>query len=98
VIREMLAFAAERLMELEVEARTGAPCGVRSPDRQNKCNGYRERPQGDARRPDRSFNPQPLASTPTAGEKYWASLPAARRRSPSGRAFCVGSLIAACAA
>jgi putative transposase len=44
LIREMLAFAAERLMELEVEARTGAPCGVRSPDRQNKRNGYRERP------------------------------------------------------
>ena len=44
LIRETLAFAAERLMELEVEARTGAPCGVRSPDRQNKPNGYRERP------------------------------------------------------
>jgi transposase-like protein len=44
LIREMLAFAAERLMELEVEARTGAPFGVRSPDRQNKRNGYRERP------------------------------------------------------
>jgi transposase-like protein len=44
LIREMLAFAAERLMELEVEARTGAPCGVRSSDRQNKRNGYRERP------------------------------------------------------
>jgi transposase-like protein len=44
LIREMLAFAAERLMELEVEARTGAPCGVRSPDRHNKRNGYRERP------------------------------------------------------
>jgi transposase-like protein len=44
LIREMLAFAAERLMELEVEARTGAPCGARSSDRQNKRNGYRERP------------------------------------------------------
>ena len=44
LIREMLAFAAERLMELEVETRTGAPCGVRSSDRQNKRNGYRERP------------------------------------------------------
>ncbi|GLI95460.1 hypothetical protein LMG27198_44520 [Methylocystis echinoides] len=31
-------------MELEVEARTGAPCGVPSSDRQNKRNGYRERP------------------------------------------------------
>jgi transposase-like protein len=39
----MLAFAAERLMNLEVEALTGAPAGVRSPDRLNQRNGYRER-------------------------------------------------------
>jgi len=39
----MLAFAAERLMNLEVEALTGAPAGVRSPDRLTHRNGYRER-------------------------------------------------------
>jgi hypothetical protein len=39
----MLAFAAERLMSLEVEALTGAPAGVRSPNRLNHGNGYRER-------------------------------------------------------
>jgi putative transposase len=33
LIRDMLAFAAERLMSLEVEALTGAPAGVRSPER-----------------------------------------------------------------
>lgn len=27
LVRELLAFAAERMMELEVEARTGAPSG-----------------------------------------------------------------------
>jgi transposase-like protein len=43
LIRDMLAFAAERLMNLEVEALTGAPAGVRSPDRLNHRNGYRER-------------------------------------------------------
>jgi transposase-like protein len=39
----MLAFAAERLMEAEVEARTGASLGERDPDRIVQRNGYRER-------------------------------------------------------
>jgi len=43
LVREMLAFAAERMMDLEIEARTGAPAGIRSPDRLNHRNGYRER-------------------------------------------------------
>ena len=43
LVREMLAFAAKRLMELEVEARTGVPAGVRSPERLNHRNGDRER-------------------------------------------------------
>ena len=43
LVREMLAFAAERMMELEIEAKTGAPAGTRSPDRLNHRNGYRER-------------------------------------------------------
>jgi len=43
LIRDMLAFAAERLMNLEVQALTGAPAGVRSPERLNHRNGYRER-------------------------------------------------------
>src|SRR5436853_3671342 len=43
LVREMLAFAAERLMDLEVETLTGAPAGVRSPERLNHRNGYRER-------------------------------------------------------
>src|SRR5215217_4640492 len=43
LVRELLAFAAERLMEMEVEARTGVPAGARSPDRANHRNGYRER-------------------------------------------------------
>ena len=43
LVREMLAFAAERLMDLEVEARTGVPVGARRPERLNHRNGYRER-------------------------------------------------------
>src|SRR5215211_6509699 len=43
LVRELLAFAADRMMELEVEAKTGAPVGARSPDRLNQRNGYRER-------------------------------------------------------
>ena len=43
LVRELLAFAAERLMETEVEARTGVPAGARSPRRANHRNGYRER-------------------------------------------------------
>src|SRR3712207_5528058 len=43
LIRDMLAFAAERMMELEVEAKTGAPAGARNPDRLTHRNGYRER-------------------------------------------------------
>src|SRR4051794_15921112 len=43
LVRTMLAFAAERLMTVEVENLTGAPAGVRSPERLNHRNGYRER-------------------------------------------------------
>jgi transposase-like protein len=43
LVREMLAFAAERLMELEVEAAAGAPKGARLATRTTQRNGYRER-------------------------------------------------------
>ena len=42
VVREMLAFAAERMMDMEIEARMGAAMGSRSPVRINHRNGYRE--------------------------------------------------------
>src|ERR1700737_3135410 len=43
LLREMVGFAAQRLMELEVESVTGAAHGERSPDRINRRNGYRDR-------------------------------------------------------
>ena len=43
LVREMLAFAAKRVMALEVDALTGAAAGARTPDRINQRNGYRPR-------------------------------------------------------
>jgi transposase-like protein len=43
LLREMIGFAAQRLMELEVESRTGAGHGERRADRINHRNGYRDR-------------------------------------------------------
>ncbi len=43
VLREMIGFAAERLMELEVGGRTGAEWGEKTKDRLAQRNGYRER-------------------------------------------------------
>jgi transposase-like protein len=42
-LREMIGFAAERLMQLEVQGLTGAAHGERSPDRTNSRNGFRDR-------------------------------------------------------
>jgi len=43
VVRELLSHVAERLMEFEVEQRTGAEYGERTSERSNSRNGYRDR-------------------------------------------------------
>ena len=44
LLREMIQFVAQRLMEMDVEGLCAAGYGERSPDRANSRNGYRERP------------------------------------------------------
>ena len=43
LLREMIGFAAERMMELEVGAVTGAAYGEKDPGRKAQRNGYRDR-------------------------------------------------------
>ena len=43
LLREMVGFTAQRLMELEAESLTRAPYGKRSEDRVNQRNGFRDR-------------------------------------------------------
>jgi putative transposase len=43
LLREMIGFAAQRLMELEVEVQSGAAYGEKSPGRFVQRNGHRDR-------------------------------------------------------
>jgi putative transposase len=42
-LREMLAFVAQKLMDMDVENRCGATYGQRTDERENSRNGYRDR-------------------------------------------------------
>ena len=43
LLREMIGFTAQRLMELEVESLTGAAYGAKTQERVVQRNGYRDR-------------------------------------------------------
>jgi putative transposase len=43
LLREMIQFVAQRMMEMDVEGLCAAAYGERSPDRVNRRNGYRDR-------------------------------------------------------
>src|SRR5512134_1121084 len=43
LLREMIQYVAQRMMEMDVEGRCGAAFGERSPERSNSRNGYRDR-------------------------------------------------------
>ena len=43
IVRDMIGFVAQRLMELDVANRCGAAHGERSEERTNSRNGYRDR-------------------------------------------------------
>jgi putative transposase len=43
LLREMIGFAAQRLMELKIEGQTGAAYGEKNPERLAQRNGYRDR-------------------------------------------------------
>ena len=58
LLREMIGFAAHRLMELEVAELTGAAYGEKSAERLAQRNGYRDRDLGDPRRHGRAAHPE----------------------------------------
>ena len=75
LLKEMTAFAVNRMMDLEVESLTGAAHGERSALRTNQCNGYRERPW------DTRAGTIPVAMPKLRKGSYFPSLLEPRRTS-----------------
>ena len=69
-LREMIGFAAQRLMELEVGGRTGAAYGEKDTERLAQRNGYRDR--CEFRRKRAGYSDAKRATIPTL---KWATVP-----------------------
>jgi len=80
LVRELLAFAAERRMELEVEARTGAPADARSPDR--LTTGMAIGSERGRRAQAGLTSPSPNCARARICPRSWSPGAPPRRRSP----------------
>ena len=78
ILREMIGFAAERLMEMEVGGLTGAAYGEKSAERLAQRNGYRERT--GRRAPARSSCASPSCGRAATFPASWSRGGWPRRR------------------
>jgi transposase-like protein len=80
IVREMVGFVAQRLMEFDVDNRCGAGHGERSEGRTNSRNGYRER-DWDTRAGTVSRCASPSCARAATSHPSWSRGAPPRRRS-----------------
>lgn len=85
LLREMIGFAAQRLMELEVGGLTGAGFGEKSAERLAQRNGYRER-DWETRAGTVELRIPPRATLPSFAWRDPGPLPPSCARARSSRA------------
>ena len=81
LLREMIGFAAERLMELDVGALTGAGYGEKSSERLAQRNGYRDR-DWHTRAGSVELRIPKLEARAATSRSSWSRAAWPRRRSP----------------